>query len=318
METGRLTVDILMATFNGEKYLNEQLTSLEHQTWSQWRLTVCDDGSSDRTVEILEEFQRRMGKEKVRIIRNDPPTGSAKNNFIQMLKECGGQYIMCCDQDDLWHTDKIKKTLGCMCRMEEKYGRQTPLMVHTDLRVVNEALHELHPGFHKYVDLFHDGRLSHELIQNQVTGCTVMINGALRSYLDRIDDFDSILMHDHWLAITAIVFGKIGYLNVATIDYRQHGDNSVGAANARSFSYLWKRFCRGKSDFRQDMKKSTEQCAYFCRIYASCIENKKMLQLLDEYASLYAKTKMARMTAFFRYGFWKKGWIRKIMQVIWG
>lgn len=312
-----LMVDIVMATFNGENYLEEQLLSIEDQTYPQWRLTVRDDGSSDRTMDILNRFRERMGNDKVRIVRNDPPSGSGKNNFMGLLKDCEGRYIMCCDQDDIWHPDKIQKTLACMRKMEKRYGERAPLMVHTDLRVVNEALHELHPSMHRYVDLAHDGKLAHELIQNQVTGCTVLINRPLKAYLDRTVDTEKILMHDHWLALIAIVFGRLGYLNAPTIDYRQHSDNSVGAPDARSMAYLWQRFRRGKEQFRQDMKMSAEQCGYFCQIYASCIENKKMLQLLDNYASLYIKTKPARIRTFFRYGFWKKGVLRKIMQLIW-
>ena len=71
-------IDILMATYNGEAYLNEQLKSIENQTWKRWRLTVCDDGSTDGTWDILEQFQRRIGEDRVVILKNNPPTGSAK------------------------------------------------------------------------------------------------------------------------------------------------------------------------------------------------------------------------------------------------
>lgn len=311
-------IDILMATYNGEKYLEEQLLSIERQTWTNWRLIVHDDASTDTTWEILERFQNRLGKEKVVIEKNCPASGGAKRNFIGLIKASHSSYMMCCDQDDVWHSDKIAGTFHRMRQMEQRYGKDIPLLVHTDLRVVNAALAELHPGFHKYMNLRTDGNLSRELIQNQVTGCTVMLNKALKTYVDQVTDEAPIVMHDHWLALIALAFGKMSYLNQATIDYRQHGDNSVGAQNARSFAYMWKRFLRGKKKFQQDMRDSCDQAGYFVQLYTSCIKDKKMIKLLNKYSHLYEKNKISRIFCFFWYGFWKKGTVRKIIQIIWG
>jgi len=318
MEKGCAMIEILMATYNGEGYLQEQLESIEKQTHREWHLTVHDDGSTDRTWQILEDFQKRMGEKKVFLQKNVPPTGSAKKNFIGLLQNCDSPYMMCCDQDDVWHSDKVEKTFHRMKQMERKYGKDIPLLVHTDLRVVDENLNCIHPGFHEYMNLETRGYLRHELIQNQVTGCTVMINQKLKTYVNQVSCPDKILMHDHWLALTALVFGKMSYLKEATIDYRQHGDNSVGAQNAKSFEYRWMRFRRGRKKFRQDMGESTEQVLYFTRLYATCINDKKMLKLLNEYAFLYKKNKITRIFYFFCDGFWKRGTVRKIMQIIWG
>lgn len=311
-------IDILMATYNGEKYLQEQLESIENQTWKQWRLTVHDDGSTDNTWSILEKFQKRVGEGKVILIKNNPPTGSAKKNFMQMIQACDGAYMMFCDQDDVWHLDKVENTFRRMRQMEKRYGKNLPLLVHTDLKVVDEGLKELHPSFHAYMNLRTDGRLCHELTQNQVTGCTVMINQCLQSYVQRVKNLDAVVMHDHWMALTALVFGKMSYLNQSTINYRQHGDNSVGAQNAKSLVYMWHRFRRGRLKFQQDMKNSATQSGYFFHLYDSCINDKKMVKLLNKYAFLYKKCKITRIYTFIRYRFLKKGVVRKIMQMIWG
>ena len=311
-------IDILMATYNGEHYLKDQLASIESQTWTDWRLIVHDDASSDGTREILENFQKRLGKEKVIIKKNNPASGSAKANFIGLIQASTGDYMMCCDQDDVWHQDKVARTFYRMRQMEKRYGNEIPLLVHTDLRVVDEQLSELNPGFHKYMNLETGGKLNRELIQNQVTGCTVMINKALKEYVAQVTDVELIVMHDHWLALIALVFGKMSYLNKATIDYRQHGNNSVGAQNARSISYMWHRLLRGKNKFRQDMRDSCNQAGYFVQLYVSCIKNKKVIKLLNKYAHLYEENKIIRILCFFRHGLWKKGVSRKIMQVIWG
>lgn len=311
-------IDILMATYNGEHYLEEQLASIESQTWTDWRLIVHDDASSDGTWRILENFQKRLGKEKVIIKKNNPASGSAKANFIGLIQASAGDYMMCCDQDDVWHLDKVARTFYRMRQMEKRYGNEIPLLVHTDLCVVDEQLSELNSRFHSYMNLRTDGKLNKELIQNQVTGCTVMINKALRKHVAEVTDVEPIVMHDHWLALIALVFGKMSYLNKATIDYRQHGDNSVGAQNARSISYMWQRFLRGKNKFRQDMRDSCCQVGYFVQLYVSCIKDEKVIELLDKYSHLYEKNKMSRIFCFFQHNLWKKGVSRKIMQVIWG
>ena len=311
-------IEILMATYNGAAYLEEQLKSIENQTFTGWHLTVHDDGSSDGTWSILQKFQVHMGPDRVELKKNEPPTGSAKKNFMSLIQTCEADYVMCCDQDDVWHGDKVERSFHRMVQMEKRYGKDQPLLVYTDLRVVDGNLAEINPGFHKYMNLRTDSCLSRELIQNQVTGCTMLFNRQLRNYMTEAKEMGHILMHDHFAALIALVFGHMSYLNQPTIDYRQHGDNSVGAQDAGSLAYRWQRLCRGRKKFRQDMVDSTAQTAYFCHIYTSCINDDIMLKLLNMYAELYNKNKLLRVFAFFRYGFWKKGLLRKVMQVIWG
>ena len=311
-------IDILLATYNGEKHLEEQLSSLENQTYTQWRLRAHDDQSSDRTWEILEAFQKKHGEDKVILKRNVPASGGSKHNFTGLIQASDAAYMMCCDQDDVWHADKIEKTWKRMRKMEQRYGKELPLLVYTDVRVVDAQLNEMHPSFHACMNLRTSNELGYEMIQNQVTGCTVMINHQLKKYVDLVEDTKKLVMHDHWLALTALVFGKMSYLDAATMDYRQHGNNVVGAQNARSFAYMWERFKRGQAKFVQDMKESCAQVSYFVSLYETCIESQKVIKLLDTYAHLYDMNKVKRIGCFFKYRLWKKGMIRKIVQVIWG
>ena len=99
-------VTILLATYNGEDYLKAQLESIASQTYGNWRLITGDDGSCDGTLNILREFKKRY-PDQVKIIKNEPATGSAKNNFINLLRNSHGPYFMFCDQDDVWKRDKI-------------------------------------------------------------------------------------------------------------------------------------------------------------------------------------------------------------------
>ena len=95
-------VTILLATLNGEDYLKAQLESIAAQTYENWQLVVGDDGSTDNTISILEEFSTQH-PEQVTIIQNDPPKGSAKDNFISLIQNSYGPYFMFCDQDDVWN-----------------------------------------------------------------------------------------------------------------------------------------------------------------------------------------------------------------------
>ena len=311
-------IDILLATYNGEKHLEEQLSSIENQTYTQWRLRAHDDQSSDRTWEILEAFQKKHGKDKVILKKNVPASGGSKHNFTGLIKASDAEYMMCCDQDDVWHTDKIEKTWKRMRKMEQRYGKDIPLLVYTDVRVVDAELNEMHPSFHACMNLRTSSELGYEMIQNQVTGCTVMINHHLKNFVDVVEHTKKMVMHDHWLALIALVFGKMSYLNEPTMDYRQHGGNVVGAQNARSLAYMWERFKRGQAKFVEDMKTSCGQVEYFISLYKTCIESQKVIKLLDTYAHLYDMNKVKRIGCFFKYRLWKKGMIRKIMQVIWG
>jgi len=128
-------VSILMAVYNGEMYLQEQLNSIESQTVRDWNLIVRDDGSSDQTKEIIREFAGRVSQ-KVVLLDSDSDKHGPKYNFFALLNETQDSYIMFCDQDDVWKKDKIEKTVAKMQSIE-KNAPGTPVLVHTDLEVVD-------------------------------------------------------------------------------------------------------------------------------------------------------------------------------------
>jgi len=236
-----MTIDILMATYNGEKYLREQLESFTHQTSTDWRLLVRDDGSNDNTLEILKEYQRELPEGKVVILDrvepkdHPPPLNKYETarrviaNFSALMERSKADgladYIMFSDQDDVWHDDKIAKTLAKMKQMEAEHGKDVPLLVHTDARLVNrdgshkcesvKALHHQQPeknDFHRGV-LFGGG----------AQGCTMMMNSRLMEMSMPISNH--AVMHDAWVSLVAMATGHSGYLAEPTLDYRQHGAN---------------------------------------------------------------------------------------------
>lgn len=320
-------VDILLATYNGEKYIKEQINSIIAQTYKNWRLIIHDDQSSDATVEEAHKaalacdgnsVQFCGGKSQIQITVNAQACQGAAANFIGLLQEARGEYAMFCDQDDVWNCDKIEKTLKCMKKMEKKYGTDTPILLYTDLAVVDDHLQLISSSFIEYMNLPRHTVMPRLLFQNNVTGCTVLMNRALYKLLQEIQSPDQVVMHDHFAALTAAVLGKVGYLKEATIQYRQHGDNSVGASDAKSIAYLWKRYRQGKAAFRQELYRTMIQAAYFYELYEEKIKDQKIKKLIRQYSLLYQRKKRYRTFFYIKNHVIKYGWIRAVMQIIWG
>ncbi|MBJ6879714.1 glycosyltransferase family 2 protein [Vibrio cholerae] len=237
-------IDIVLATYNGEKYVSEQIKSI--QTSKSYdenvsRLVIVDDGSTDDTLLILEEFCRL--DEKL-VVKTNLGKKGPKGNFSYGLSLCDAEYTLLCDQDDVWLDDKIEKTFCKMRSLEERYGEKTPLLVFTDLLVVDSELNTIGKSFFKYQSINPDWseKLSQLVVQNVAPGCTMMVNRALLDLASPIPR--EAMMHDWWLMIVASAFGKIAYLDEPTIMYRQHENNQVGAKSLK-FSRLVKNFNTG-------------------------------------------------------------------------
>jgi len=216
-----MTVDILLATYNGETFLTEQLESLLAQSVTDWRLLIRDDGSTDNTMQILQAYRAREPL-RIHILDNLHQRLGASGNFSALLHASSAGYVMCCDQDDVWMQDKIARTLGAMQALEALHGSHCPLLVHTDAVIVGEAQQQISLPFAR-----HHHSFTRQLVQNTVQGCSLMANRALVQRAVPIPS--AARMHDMWLGITAAAFGHITYLHEPTFYYRQHSANAVCA-----------------------------------------------------------------------------------------
>lgn len=231
-------VMICLATYNGGKYIEEQLQSLLKQTYSNWTAIISDDGSSDDTLSILNLYCNRH-PEHFSIIENERPHVGAKANFSLLLNKAPDTYIMFCDQDDIWNPDKIQMTLDEMHRQEDDGGLTVPALVFTDLQPVDASLKPLCESYMRFQNLDPSRvQFNHLLVQNVVTGCTVMINNELRQLFRCWAEDDRIIMHDWWLALIAAQFGKVCYLPRASVKYRQHGGNAIGASKSHGMGHF--------------------------------------------------------------------------------
>ena len=306
------TVRILLATYNGEKYIEEMVESILAQDYSDWQLVLSDDMSRDGTPEILDRYAREY-PDRITHYRSGLHFGNAQGHFLHLLGQFpDAPYIMFCDQDDVWHQDKISKTLGKMKEIE-KPGK--PSLVHTDLRVVDARLEEMGPSFLAYSGIRGDRLgLKQLLVQNVVTGCTTMINGELAEFANAHRPEGKILMHDWWLALIAATLGTIGFLDEATIDYRQHGNNTVGAKDTKSPAYILKKI--RNDGVRKAMEQTYCQAETFLQCFGGLMDPKQR-QTVADYARLAHQGGMARRAAFLKGGYYKYGVRRIAAQFIW-
>ncbi|MEO6005711.1 MAG: glycosyltransferase family 2 protein [Opitutus sp.] len=224
MSTSTTTVDVLLGTYNGARFLPEQLTSLENQTFRNWRLIARDDGSSDATRAVLADFKARHPNSVILVEGESGRLGST-GNFGRLLAESTADFGLFCDQDDVWQPNKIEQLLALA---EEHSLRDAPLLVHSDLEVVDRDLHLVAPSLWRYQFIRPANcRTSRLLVQNVVTGCACLFNAALRRAALPIPP--EAIQHDWWLALVASAAGKIRWTNVPLVRYRQHGDNDTGA-----------------------------------------------------------------------------------------
>lgn len=304
-------IAILMAAYDGELYIGDQIDSILAQTDDRWHLTIQDDGSRDATLAVA-RMRASDHPGRITVRARSVNSGSAMRNFFELLLSTDAPYAMFADDDDVWLPEKIAVTRDAMTTLERRFGPQTPILVHTDLAVTDAHLATLSPSMARSQRL--DGgeaRLSRLLVQNTVTGCTVMINRALADLVR--PPFTGIAMHDWWLALVASAFGKIGYVASPTVLYRQHGRNAVGASDVRSVRYTLGRLIDADGSTRR-LEASYRQAEAFLDHFGSRL-SASQLTVVRDYASLPSLAKPARLAMLRRHGFWKNTTVRRLGQV---
>lgn len=292
-------VDILMATYNGEKYISEQIESILNQSYTEWKLYINDDCSIDKTAEIAKRYSEEY-PDKIFFTQNSKNSGSAGINFFNMISKSSADIIMTCDQDDVWLKYKVQITVEAL---ENETG---PALVHTDLTVVDENCNISEPSMIKVQHIDPCRNNTNQLIvQNIVTGCTMAFN---RQLADLIKVPEGQPVHDWYIAVIASLFGKIVFLDMSTVLYRQHGNNACGAVDMQNSRYIAERF-KDKKKGRYMLKLGYNMAGEILRLY--CIDNK----MLEQYSNMNKYSKLKKLVTVFKYGIWKNGLVRKIGQI---
>lgn len=231
-------VDIVMSVFNGERFLQQQLDSIKNQTFTDWKLIVRNNGSTDNTNNILQSFSKSCPG-KVEIIEAELTEQFIPVSFGDALLRSTAPYVMFSDGDDVWMDDKIEVTLNAMLKMQTRQKRGTPLLIHTDLVLVDSNLKVLSDSMWRSQGLDPERkRLNQVIMHSNACGNTFMFNSELRELVLPIPA--GCIMHDHWTTNIAAIFGQIGTLKRSTIKYRQHQGNACGAETLNIFNIIKK------------------------------------------------------------------------------
>ncbi|WP_297095231.1 glycosyltransferase family 2 protein [uncultured Draconibacterium sp.] len=232
-----MKVEILLATFNSEKYLPELLESLMEQSYTDWKLLVHDDGSHDRTLSILRDFEKKQDR-NIKIYISKQQLGP-KQSFEYLLENSSADYMMFCDHDDVWLPHKIKESLACIEQLEQKYPDK-PALVFSDLVVADEQLKTIHSSFWKYSKVDPDNVYNcyKLLINNPAPGCTFIMNKQVKKLV--LPFPEQARMHDWWILLKVAESGVIAYTKKPGLLYRQHSTNKIGAEAIKN-NYLLSR-----------------------------------------------------------------------------
>ncbi|MBR7156222.1 MAG: glycosyltransferase family 2 protein [Lentisphaeria bacterium] len=296
-------IEILLATYNSADFLAEQLESFLAQSDQNFRVLIHDGGSGDNTLDIIAGFCRNYPEKFVFLGQH---RAKAMENFVWLLEHASAEIIMFSDHDDVWLPEKIAVSRAKLNSMQSGVSPELPLLVFTDSAVVDRDLKEVHPSMLKCqnLDPYCGVTLPRLLLQNVASGNTICFNRALKKLMLPVPE--CAVMHDHWAMLTAAAFGKIGFVPQATILYRQHGKNVLGAQKYGLRSLLSK-----QAGAAERLRK--------CLLQAAALYEKHRENLPPEYAAMLKEVSefatlgfWRRRTLLCRYGIWKTGFMRNL------
>ncbi len=303
-------IEILLATYNGEQYVKEQLDSILNQTCQNFKILVRDDGSTDTTVDIIRDYIKNY-PQKIELVQDVAVCKSPAKNFFQLVGYAEASYAMFADQDDFWLPEKLEVMQKKMQELEQKHGAETPILVFCDYKPVDGQLQELDfDSSNSQIAACHL-ELNRLLVQNYVTGCTVMVNRSLYTKLGAYDD--AIEMHDWWTALHASALGVAYHLPEQLVLYRQHGSNCVGEVNIKSFKYRINKFL--------DKRTRTSQLRYLAQAKLLLERQKDALseekkQVLESFIRVWdSKYKITRVFRLLKGKFLKSDFVRILGQI---
>lgn len=305
-------IDILLSTYNGARFLLEQLASIAAQDMKLWRLIARDDGSTDNSIVLLEAFAAKFPEQVILINEPSERMGIVASYEI-LLSKSDAEYVAFCDQDDVWIPGKLTILMQRMLKLEHANKPETAILVHSDLTVVDEKLEKIADSFWHYQKLAPKKMQSLErlLVQNCVTGCAALINRSLRDQVLPMP-IEGV-MHDWWIALVATSIGKIDAVDDKTVLYRQHASNDIGA-NQWSLRLSLPELMKKHKNYQENMVKKCNQAKLLLELGKL---NNKQAECVSQFVDLPDQGWLKRRLTIFRMGFYKYGVIRNIAQFLW-
>ena len=216
-------IDILLATYNGSKYLHEQLDSILSQSYENINVIIRDDGSSDNTVMIIKEYEQKDNR--VKLLSDNLGNLGFVRNFEELMKNSTSEYLMFSDQDDIWYNNKVETSYKRIKAIEEKNGKSCPILVHTNSKIMN---YETRTKSLFISDCAKNSSFENSFFNFFVQGSTMLINGSLKR--EALPFSKEVYLHDRYLHLIAEFIGIRSYIDVPTMDYRQHSNNEIGSS----------------------------------------------------------------------------------------
>lgn len=282
-----MEIAVLMSTYNGEKYVDEQIQSILNQTESDFNLYIRDDGSTDSTVRIINTYSKKDSR--IRFIQDDMQNLGPKDSFFQLLNNVSADYYFFCDQDDIWENNKIQLMMNEL----DSYGNDIPLLAYSNLKCIDKDGEKIQ-DFVSFENMVNTDIKNIDYFQtNNIPGCTMVINkktadifkmGGVKQQLNQ----EYIQMHDWWIALIAAAFGRIIHVNKTLVYYRQHSNNTLGAGVKRSKIQKIKNVFNIQKKIKLSLKKAVTQAKYFNEVYGKYINNnmKTFIEKFSNYNSL--------------------------------
>jgi len=315
-----VNLTVLLAAYNGEKYLPELLSSLSGQTFRDFQILYQDDGSSDRTPEILSHWSSRDPRFRP-AGRQGEHLGPA-GNFLSLLAQSTGDLVFLCDQDDYWEPEKLDVLVRYYAeitgtRSDDPSNAVSPLLIHSDASVVDESGQMIHPSFFQHQGWDPEAvSLNRLLVQNNATGCLMMLNRPLVDLVSAYGAPSRMFMHDWFIALTAASFGSIRFCNQPLVRYRQHGDNSIGASSRSLFRRGLRALGqREKSKARIALTYSHAEA--FRASFGSTLPA-EAAETIDRYLAIRSLPKLQRIRQYRRMNFLMQSPITRLGQYMFG
>jgi len=306
-------IQILMGVYNGAKYLDAALESVCMQDSQDWSLLIRDDGSSDDTPNILLRWQQRL-KEKLEIVPNPDRLNLGMNgNYSCLIAASRSRYVVPIAHDDLDHRGKLVLLLETMERHEARVGLDRPVLVYTDLRVINEDGDVVAPSHWRYIG-WHPptskplGRL---LVHSGICGATCLLNRPLIEFLG-----DPPLCEDVWIGFVAAAFANVIPLMDQTVDFRWHTTNqseqiAIGALVRQVLSKPW----TARNILHGRLESLRPRARDFLEKYRNRL-TPELIATLDAFLHLPEMGPLARRRAILRYGLLYPSWIRSLGMIV--
>lgn len=279
------SVSVALAVYNGEKYLAEQLDSLLNQSLVPSEIVVSDDNSTDKSLAIMKTYEKAHPGLFI-ILHNKKQLGYIRN-FEQCLKYCSSEYIALCDQDDIWHREKLEK----LCQ-----GIGTASLAYSDAELIDATGKIIAQSYNAYSGRKGKPDFGSLLFNNTISGCTMLFNKRL---LKNAFPFPEHIPHDYWLALLAADAEGIQYVDEPLIQYRQHDSNAIGAKSSESAPIHRKKlqsYIKNKETIHRNRKKRYEELLRLSSAIKKRNNYKKLLGLYLYHATFF--TQWIRLRAF--------------------